>query len=79
VSIDTDGARLKLKGRVVVYLDAEFTVDQLTRWVKTTLITDGVSEKDFVRAEPLSAGDGHVADFMDAYLSGADTLQPRWR
>jgi hypothetical protein len=50
VSIDTDGSQLKLKGRVVVYLDAEFTVDQLTRWVKTTLITDDVSEKDFVRA-----------------------------
>jgi hypothetical protein len=29
----------------VVYLDAEFTVDQLTRWVKTTLITDDVSEE----------------------------------
>jgi hypothetical protein len=58
VSIDTDGARkLKLKkGALVVYLDAEFTVDQLTRWVKTTLITDDVSEKDFVRREPLSAG-----------------------
>jgi hypothetical protein len=39
--------RLKLKGALVVYLDAEFTVDQLTRWVKTTLITDDVSEEDF--------------------------------
>jgi hypothetical protein len=47
-SIGTDGARrLKLKGALVVYLDAEFTVDQLTRWVKTTLITDDVSEEDF--------------------------------
>jgi hypothetical protein len=33
-STPTALARLKLEGRVVVYLDAEFTVDQLTRWVK---------------------------------------------
>jgi adenosyl cobinamide kinase/adenosyl cobinamide phosphate guanylyltransferase len=79
VSIDTDGARkLKLKkGALVVYLDPVMTVDQLTRWVKNTLITDDVSEQDFVRAIDLcQQSGGHVADFMDAYLSGSTTVQP---
>jgi hypothetical protein len=45
---------------------------------ETTLITDDVSEKDFA-VSLCQQEDGHVTDFMDAYLSGADTLQPRWR
>jgi hypothetical protein len=80
VSIDTDGARkLKLKkGALVVYLDSELTVDQLTRWVKNTFITEDVPEHDFVRAVSLcQQSAGSVADFMDAYHDGATTLQPR--